>query len=81
MALLTSGGDVSQTEARSVGIAASMTKPVQLSRLHTTLRDIVGTRREPVEVRVPETPVGRGRILVVEDGEINQLVAFLETLK
>lgn len=75
MALLTSGGDVSQTEARAVGIAASMTKPVQLSRLHTTLRDIVGTRREPPAVRVPETPVGRGRILVVEDGEINQLVA------
>ncbi|WP_284534446.1 hybrid sensor histidine kinase/response regulator [Nocardioides sp. T2.26MG-1] len=75
MALLTSGGDVSQTEASSVGIAASMTKPVQLSRLHTTLREIVGTRGEPVEVRVPETPVGRGRILVVEDGEINQLVA------
>ena len=75
MALLTSGGDVSQTEARSVGIAASMTKPVQLSRLHSTLRDIVGTRHEPLEVRVPETPVGRGRILVVEDGEINQLVA------
>ena len=75
MALLTSGGDVTQAEARAVGIAASMTKPVQLSRLHATLLDIVGARRVPIVLQVPETPVGRGRILVVEDGEINQLVA------
>jgi two-component system, sensor histidine kinase and response regulator len=52
-----------------------MTKPVQLSRLRSTLQDIIGTRREPVAMQMPETPVGRGRILVVEDGEINQLVA------
>ncbi|MDI6911830.1 response regulator [Nocardioides sp.] len=75
MALLTSGGEVSQTDARAVGIAASMTKPVQLSRLRTTLHDIIGTRREPTALQIPPTPIGRGRILVVEDGELNQLVA------
>ena len=75
MALLTSGGDITQAEARSVGITASMTKPVQLSRLRATLHDIIGTRREATTLPVPHTPAGRGRILVVEDGEINQLVA------
>jgi len=75
LALLTSGGDITQTEARAVGISASMSKPVQLSRLHAALHDIVGTRHEPPSLTIPETPAGRGRILVVEDGEINQLVA------
>lgn len=75
MALLTSGGEVSQTDARTVGIAASMTKPVQLSRLRTTLHDIINTHREPTPLTIPPTPIGRGRILVVEDGELNQLVA------
>ncbi|ABL80633.1 MULTISPECIES: response regulator [unclassified Nocardioides] len=75
MALLTSGGEISQTDARAVGITASMTKPVQLSRLRATLQDIIGTRRPHTPLHIPTTPAGRGRILVVEDGEINQLVA------
>ncbi|MBI2245377.1 MAG: response regulator [Nocardioides sp.] len=75
MALLTSGGEISQTDARAVGITASMTKPVQLSRLRATLQDIIGTRRDHTPLQIPTTPAGRGRILVVEDGEINQLVA------
>ena len=75
LALLTSGGDITHTEARAVGIGASMNKPVQLSRLHAALHDIIGTRQPPPTLTIPETPAGRGRILVVEDGEINQLVA------
>jgi CheY-like chemotaxis protein len=76
LVLLTSGLDVSQTEARASGFAASMTKPVQLSRLRSTLQDIVGVRRERAPAaEVAPAPSARGRILVVEDGEINQLVA------
>jgi CheY-like chemotaxis protein len=76
LVLLTSGPDVSQTEARAAGIAVSMTKPVQLSRLHLILQDVAGACRQAAsgEVLAPVGP-GRGRILVAEDGDINQIVA------
>ncbi|GAB6985286.1 response regulator [Nocardioides pyridinolyticus] len=75
LVLLTSGPDVSQAEARAAGIAASLTKPVQLSRLRGTLEDLAGSTR--VSPGTPAEPAGthRGRVLVVEDDEINQLVA------
>jgi CheY-like chemotaxis protein len=73
--LLTSGPDVGQADARAAGIAACLTKPVQLSRLQAALQALVaGGQERPA---TPSEPVhrGRGRVLVVEDGEINQLVA------
>ncbi|MCW2850730.1 MAG: ATP-binding region, ATPase domain protein [Nocardioides sp.] len=75
LVLLTSGPDVGQEEARAAGIAASLTKPVQLSRLQAALQALVG--RDLEHPTTPSEPVhrGRGRVLVVEDGEINQLVA------
>jgi CheY-like chemotaxis protein len=75
LVLLTSGPDVGQADARSAGIAACLTKPVQLSRLQAALQALVGGDRE--RPTTPSEPVhrGRGRVLVVEDGEINQLVA------
>jgi two-component system sensor histidine kinase/response regulator len=75
LVLLTSGPDVGQVEARDAGISASLSKPVQLSRLQSTLREAAGTTREASRPAVVEHASGRGRVLVVEDGEINQLVA------
>jgi CheY-like chemotaxis protein len=75
LVLLTSGPDVGQADARAAGIATSLTKPVQLSRLQAALQAVVaGDRQRPT---TPSEPVqrGLGRVLVVEDAEINQLVA------
>ncbi|MCB8958156.1 MAG: response regulator [Nocardioides sp.] len=83
LVLLTSGPDVGRTEANAVGISASLTKPVLLTRLRTVLRSIVATAAPAAPVAAAPTPTsGRGRVLVVEDGEINQLVAtgILESL-
>ena len=66
-----------QAEAREAGIAATLTKPVQLSppARHPRTRSSAARRRpSPAAVRRPATPVAR-RVLVVEDGEINQIVA------
>ena len=83
LVLLTSGPDVGQAEANAAGIAASLTKPVLLTRLRTVLRTLVATPpRASVAVPAARRASVRGRVLVVEDGEINQLVAtgILESL-
>ena len=83
LVLLTSGPDIGQNEANAVGISASLTKPVLLTRLRTVLRTIVATAAPAKPVTpAPILRSGRGRVLVVEDGEINQLVAtgILESL-
>jgi CheY-like chemotaxis protein len=76
LALLTSTPDVGHTEASAAGIAVTMTKPVHLSRLQAALQDVIGARRgpEPIAAATPAS-TGRGLVLVVEDGEINQIVA------
>ena len=76
LTLLSSGGDISEAEAKEAGITATLTKPVQLRRLHATLHEVVGcpptrARRRPP----PRVSTGRGLVLVVDDGEINQIVA------
>jgi two-component system sensor histidine kinase/response regulator len=75
LVLLTSGPDVAQADARAAGIAVCLTKPVQLSRLQATLQTLVAG--DPEHPTTPAGPVhpDRGRVLVVDDGEINQLVA------
>ena len=85
LVLLTSGPDVGQLEANAAGIAASLTKPVLLTRLRTVLRSIVAATPTAASAPVADSPVvasHRGRVLIVEDGEINQLVAtgILESL-
>jgi two-component system, sensor histidine kinase and response regulator len=77
LVLLTSAPDVSQEEAAEAGFTAQMSKPVQLARLRTTLVAVCETVA-PVAPTPTPAAAGeprRGRVLVVEDGEINQMVA------
>ena len=77
MVLLTSGADIASHEAAGAGIGARLTKPVRLSHLHRALGQVLHAARAQdeaaaeVETRAPS----RGHVLVVEDNEINQLVA------
>nr|WP_237448052.1 response regulator [Nocardioides flavescens] len=79
--LMTSGPSVSDGEARAASIDVALTKPVGRTRLHTALQQAVAARTPHVVETGPEAaaalaPVtSRGRVLVVEDGEVNQLVA------
>ena len=89
MVLLTSDSEIGPAEARGSGFAASLMKPVHLSRLRTTLLNTEthspllseassgATSPSPrVELRNRRPGSGtHGRVLVVEDNEINQMVA------
>ena len=75
LVLLTSGPDIGKDEARAAGISATLTKPVHLSRLQAALQCLVGSTREHAATPAEAPSPCRGRVLVVEDGEINQLVA------
>ncbi len=78
LVLMTSGPDVSSSEAREASVAVALTKPVLLSRLRETLATVLA---DPVLDRPGDEPEPgvvvstRGRVLVVEDGEVNRLVA------
>jgi signal transduction histidine kinase/CheY-like chemotaxis protein len=74
LVLMTSGPDVGRSEADSAGLACVLTKPVLMSRLRNTLAGVVGARREPSPL-VEVAARARGRVLVVDDGEVNQIVA------
>jgi two-component system sensor histidine kinase/response regulator len=76
--LMTSGPDVSAAEAREASVAVALTKPVLLSRLRSTLAVLVAENELP-DRSAPDTRAApgpsRGRVLVVDDGEVNRLVA------
>ncbi|TPG16867.1 PAS domain-containing hybrid sensor histidine kinase/response regulator [Pedococcus bigeumensis] len=85
--LLTSAMDLDPTVLTAAGIDVSLTKPVLPSSLLDTLANVAGDRAESQPAaavgRLDRIPIGtRGRILVVEDNEVNQLVAvgILESL-
>ncbi|WP_193605116.1 hybrid sensor histidine kinase/response regulator [Nocardioides dongkuii] len=73
--LLTSGPDVSAAEAAAAGIDVRLTKPVHLTRLREALQQVLGrhaaARIDDAEAERPP----RGHALVVEDSELNQIVA------
>ncbi|MEU0885874.1 PAS domain S-box protein [Lentzea sp. NPDC005914] len=80
--LLTSGSYHDDRAAEYAGAAALLPKPIGPSQLYNCLLEIVTPDTKPPEQRGPvETTVTacRGRILLAEDNEINQMVA-VETL-
>ena len=76
--LLTSVPDVTAEEARASGFSIRLTKPLQLSRLHTAIQEAtqsgVPTLRSSAPPAIP-APASRGHVLIVEDNHVNQLVA------
>ncbi|WP_179277561.1 response regulator [Actinoplanes regularis] len=70
--LFTSGDQITKDEAARAGIRASLTKPVDHSTLLDTLIGITGS---PQSISAPLDKHGAGRILLVEDNDINQIVA------
>ncbi|UVJ37924.1 PAS domain S-box protein [Arthrobacter sp. CJ23] len=78
--MLTSASQVSKTDMTAAGISEWLTKPVRGSELFDRLTRLVAgsPATEPASALArpprPERP-SRGRILVVEDNEVNQLVA------
>lgn len=91
--LLTSAMDLDPAVLSSAGIDISLTKPVLPSSLLDTLANVAGDRADTVTTNgggdgaagraAGRAPTGsRGHVLVVEDNEVNQLVAvgILESL-
>ncbi|MCW2773315.1 MAG: barA 1 [Nocardioides sp.] len=82
MLLLTSDQSVSRQAIRDAGIGASLSKPVRHSELRGALIAALGG---PTDAPAPASPSAPGlgiRVLVVEDNQVNQLVAtgMLENL-
>ncbi|MBA2954601.1 response regulator [Nocardioides sp. MAH-18] len=76
LALLATGADVSAEEAEAAGFAATLSKPVRLDRLHAALQELALPGRTSARSPRQATEVdGRGVVLVVDDVEINQIVA------
>ena len=74
--LLTSDCDDRPDAARRAGIAARLSKPVHLSQLHTTMVEVLGATRVVAPAAPDETVTSsRGHLLVVEDNQLNQMVA------
>ncbi|MET7691775.1 response regulator [Streptomyces sp. NPDC005483] len=79
--LLTSGSPPPAAELQAAGIARSLPKPVHQSQLLEALVELA-TRTPSVATAAPAPmapttprPAHRGRLLLVEDNEINQMVA------
>lgn len=78
--MLTSTSQVTKTELAAAGIRERLTKPVRGSELHDRLVRLMADTLPAVpasaaaSAALPDMP-SRGRILVVEDNEVNQLVA------
>ncbi|HEY0952772.1 hybrid sensor histidine kinase/response regulator [Nocardioides sp.] len=73
--LLTSGTPVSPGAALPSGVAGRLVKPVRSAALHETISTVLAQRPAPVAGPVPSAGGARARILVVEDSEVNQMVA------
>jgi PAS domain S-box-containing protein len=80
--ILTSAGPVAREDAEKAGVREWASKPVRFSELYDALVHLVVPVAPSVEVApAEEQPVGtaaatlRGHVLVVEDNDVNQLVA------
>ena len=76
LALLSSGLEPSPEWLAAAGIDTFLSKPVLPTRLLDVLASLGGRlNRPPVEASAPTPTRRRGRVLVVEDNAVNQLVA------
>ena len=76
LVLMTSGAEITRTEAEAADIATALTKPVLMSRLRSTLEQVVAAAPVRTPSVAPATSGTTGqRVLVVDDNEVNQLVA------
>jgi PAS domain S-box-containing protein len=80
LVMLTSSMQVTSAELRAAGIGQWLTKPVRSSDFYDRLMRIMAPERAPSLRPGPPAPgqplpATRGRVLVVEDNEVNQLVA------
>jgi signal transduction histidine kinase/CheY-like chemotaxis protein len=76
LVLMTSGPEISGAEASAADLATALTKPVLMSRLRSTLEQVVGAAPVGTPVAAARAPRTTGqRVLVVDDNEVNQLVA------
>jgi two-component system sensor histidine kinase/response regulator len=76
LVLMTSGPEISSAEAAAADLATALTKPVLMSRLRSTLEQVLGAAPVGTPDAVPRAPQPTGqRVLVVDDNEVNQLVA------
>jgi two-component system sensor histidine kinase/response regulator len=76
LVLMTSGPEISRAEAASADIATALTKPVLMSRLRSTLEQVVAAAPARTPKAEPTTAGSTGqRVLVVDDNEVNQVVA------
>ena len=64
-----------EDEAREAGISAFCSKPLFLSELRSCLMSVVGTEEKMVENSARKGRTNTGRILLVEDNELNQEIA------
>ena len=78
--MLSSTIEVDRAELRRAGVQDALTKPVRSSELFERLVRLVAAPRSTASRRAPQPGVTRaatasGRVLVVEDNPVNQLVA------
>lgn len=76
------GHPVERSELRRLGLAAALSKPIRQSILFDRIVEVLIHRREPEPAPSAATPRqpgdadrGRFRVLLVEDNEVNRLVA------
>ena len=64
-----------EDEAREAGINAFCSKPLFLSELRSCLMSVVGTEEQEADIDSARAASHTGRILLVEDNELNQEIA------
>jgi PAS domain S-box-containing protein len=80
LVMMTSSPPGDPAELAAAGVQEWLAKPVRSSELHDGLLRVRGGKQAAVRLAVTGSPEGqglpsRGRVLVVEDNEVNQLVA------